>query len=687
MAIIQISQIKHRRGLRDDLPNPSLEEGELGLALDTGEMFIGTPNLPVAAFRAATNTFPYANTQILTEWTDNVRSLLQYAYRNRKIDFSPTDAVFVPGSDFGNPILRYNTNQGSREIFVVRKLQERLDEIVSVKSYGARGDATRINSGTDNNNLLNAETQALRRAALDAVNVTNKTNEMSEYQPKALHFPAGVYAVNDSIFLPPNSTWIGDGKENTIITLVSSVNPLDYRHRCLFFTVDGLLQPEDADNNVEIYQHSYSNIVQTIPTSTMCVLPENIFVTGITFEINYNQDFNTNIPFDIGRLIRAKNVTFFDCKFKGNWSLMNEVKSDFNNTPALTRYFPGQPAVPPFIGVNGDSVGVIIDSYNAVGAMNQEYKPFNITFLNCDFEDVTYASMLTDDVTNITFMNGTFNRHYKGIVVSEPENQNIPNSQITYGSAAPKNINIMNNYFSNIKFEAIDVFSTDNIYQSALTKIDNEYFGGGVNSISNRFDNVGNNNTNNGSLNYHNLAFNPASPVINFRPDSKLNSSIGDTFGRSFVDEFVSELGVQLLPIGGHNFKRIEYTRSDSNIVLNSQDFIQKQYRTKLITVGTTFPFVFDQNLANTIEFNYVLVPNYITPSVSAKRRIGKMTIITNSENNGLAEFEDEYNEVGDPIDLQLTTLVSGNECKIRSLNNEGLNVVIYYNYEYNNSF
>ena len=88
MAIVQISQIKNRRGLRDDLPKPSLEEGEIGLSLETGELFIGTPNLPVATFRAENDIFPFANTQILTEWTDNVRTLLQYAYRNRKIDFS-----------------------------------------------------------------------------------------------------------------------------------------------------------------------------------------------------------------------------------------------------------------------------------------------------------------------------------------------------------------------------------------------------------------------------------------------------------------------------------------------------------------------------------------------------------------------------------------------------------------------
>ena len=119
---------------------------------------------------------------------------------------------------------------------------------------------------------------------------------------------------------------------------------------------------------------------------------------------------------------------------------------------------------------------------------------------------------------------------------------------------------------------------------------------------------------------------------------------------------------------------------------MNSQDFAQKQYRKKLITFGVTFPLVFSQENANTIEFNYVLTPEYITASTSSQRRIGKMTVLTNAENDGTAVFSDEYTEIGSTMDIQFTTQVSGNECKIRASNNEGLNIIMYYNYEYNNS-
>ena len=135
------------------------------------------------------------------------------------------------------------------------------------------------------------------------------------------------------------------------------------------------------------------------------------------------------------------------------------------------------------------------------------------------------------------------------------------------------------------------------------------------------------------------------------------------------------------------NIKQLNYSRSDANIVLNSQDFVQKQLRKLSLTPGANLPIiVFDQQAANTIEINYVLVPNYITPPVSAKRRLGKFNIITNSEINGTAIFDEEYTEVGSAMGIQFNILVSGSVCTLRSSNSESETVIMYYNYEYNNS-
>lgn len=72
MSVTQISKIIIKKGLSENLPN-ALDEGELGYTTDTGELFIGAPNLPKIEYRAGTSTtndgiFPYQNVKVLTEF-------------------------------------------------------------------------------------------------------------------------------------------------------------------------------------------------------------------------------------------------------------------------------------------------------------------------------------------------------------------------------------------------------------------------------------------------------------------------------------------------------------------------------------------------------------------------------------------------------------------------------------------
>ena len=68
-------------------------------------------------------------------------------------------------------------------------------ESVSVKSYGAVGNALFVSANSTPVINLETETLSLRRAAVDVANVTNVD---PDWKPRALTFPAGVYAVNDS---------------------------------------------------------------------------------------------------------------------------------------------------------------------------------------------------------------------------------------------------------------------------------------------------------------------------------------------------------------------------------------------------------------------------------------------------------------------------------------------------------
>lgn len=80
MAIVQISQIKNRRGLSEDLPQ--LASAELGWSIDTQELYIGNGTLEEGAPEVGNtkilteNDLPYGNTAVLTDnTTGNISGL------------------------------------------------------------------------------------------------------------------------------------------------------------------------------------------------------------------------------------------------------------------------------------------------------------------------------------------------------------------------------------------------------------------------------------------------------------------------------------------------------------------------------------------------------------------------------------------------------------------------------------
>ena len=75
MAIVQISQIKHRRGLQDDLPQ--LSSAELGWSVDTQKLYIGNGTLSEGAPEVGntriltTADLPFANNSVLGQTLPN----------------------------------------------------------------------------------------------------------------------------------------------------------------------------------------------------------------------------------------------------------------------------------------------------------------------------------------------------------------------------------------------------------------------------------------------------------------------------------------------------------------------------------------------------------------------------------------------------------------------------------------
>lgn len=674
MAIIQLSQIKIRRGLREDLPNPSLEEGELGLTLDTGELFIGTPNYPPAAARssAGVSSFPFANTQILTEWSDNVKNLLRYTYRFRNITFDANNASYSFGADQAFPLLTYVNSLGNTiNKPIVQKLQEKLDDYVSVKSYGARGDASYSLTTFPDNEAMSAEIAAIRRAAVDVVNGVASTSNPNEWRRRKLLFPAGVYAVNDSLLIPPGSNWTGEGKENTIIALCSTANVQFGFNDCLAFTVDGGLLPEDSNTTSAIAAHSYQNM--GISSSAM---PNFIEISNMTFLLKKDALDTPWIPLDIIRLIGSKNVIFRNCSFIGNWSFNRigpagsyEVKASSNGL----FYYPGN-------GVFdlGDSVAIVVDSN---GSINPTNKPSNVFFINCDIENATYGTLITDDVSNIHYTMCSFNRLFRGISISEPlvlSGTSNTSKIITQGEKGPRFISVSNSYFSNIKREGILVFPVSGLTPSDLDIVnprDNftteDFSGGVVLSLLNRFENVGNDDTNEGEKDFSTLVtVSAVSPVIKFAEGTRYCISIGDSFSRNFAFERTTKAL-------GENFSRIEYDSLGQHIIINGQDFISSPVRRLILNPNSSAESLMSFRISNNnnVIINYSLVVN--DGAVSNRRRTGTLRIL--SDGSLLTSLDEDSTDVSTPIPVIFSSNVSGNDFNLRYINSDIDTVTMYF--------
>ena len=81
-----------------------------------------------------------------------------------------------------------------------RSLQHKLDDLVSVKDFGAKGDG------------LTDDTEAINRALYELY--CRSPNPSAR---KVLHFPGGRYIISDGINVPSNAVLHGEGANNTII--------------------------------------------------------------------------------------------------------------------------------------------------------------------------------------------------------------------------------------------------------------------------------------------------------------------------------------------------------------------------------------------------------------------------------------------------------------------------------------
>ncbi len=233
MAIRSISRLQHRRGLKSDLP-PKLHEGEIGWCVDTRELFIG-------------NSEAYGgNSQILTQYTPNDQ-LIQHAYQGY---------TGVPANS------------------IARSISRKLDDMVSVRDYGAVG-----NGQSDDH-------AAIQRAINDryARVIANGFSPLSG--SVIIWIPAGTYRITRSLKLYPGVRLQGEGAGRTKIILDPELD----------FTV---MQTADSNGGIE------GNI-----GAESAVLPDGITLVDLCIEQ----------PSELGdgiRLQRGSNIRLIGVKIVG----------------------------------------------------------------------------------------------------------------------------------------------------------------------------------------------------------------------------------------------------------------------------------------------------------------------------------------------------------------------------------
>jgi hypothetical protein len=242
MAIVTISRIQHRKGLFTDLPQ--LAGAELGWAVDEQRLFIGNGSLSEGAPNLG-------NTEILTEHSNLFGSLADYTYE-------------------GNiPSRTINTSEDGT--VVSRSLQDRLDDLVSVRAFGVDGDDTECGEKL---------TWALKE--LYGRNFTQQSLV-------SIYIPAGEYDVSDSsVKVPPLTHIRGDGKGRTVLYSSSLVPVL---------------------TTVDTAGNSGAEMGTDLEIGSGETLPREIIIQGVTIQQTGG--------YHLVELLNTQDITFIDCEFRG----------------------------------------------------------------------------------------------------------------------------------------------------------------------------------------------------------------------------------------------------------------------------------------------------------------------------------------------------------------------------------
>jgi len=274
MAIVSVSKIQHRRGLLENLPQ--LGSAELGWAIDSRRLFIGNGTEDEGAPEIG-------NTEILTVYSDIMALLDTYTYKGERGGYT------VSTGDVGSPI--------------VRTFQDKFDDIVNVRDFGAVGDGV-----TD-------DTAAINRALYELF-----CRNANTAVRRALYFSAGVYLVSDVIKIPSYATLLGEGLRCVVIKQTDMSFPVA--------KLADSLQQIDVNNG-----------------SGSGVSSRYIDVRDVTFALDRPAqtvpDGSTAVENDLVQINKVDMVRFSRCGFQGYRNLDADIQTVMDSRSGLKLNYTG----------------------------------------------------------------------------------------------------------------------------------------------------------------------------------------------------------------------------------------------------------------------------------------------------------------------------------------------------------
>lgn len=383
---------------------------------------------------------------------------------------------------------------------------------------------------------------------------------------RSLFFPAGVYRVTGSINIPPYATLYGEGNNNSVIVMDAGVNAYVAR------TADNL-------------QQTGINI-----GDAGAIPPESITIT--------NMGFTHSSPTGNVFLVQdTNNIIFQNVGFRGT-STMADLISDANG-----------------------SIGVSFASSNSLVCEQ-------ITFTNCIFSGLVWASYSDQQIKGVTFSQSRLDTLYSGFEFGTGSLSN----------GGPSGMRIIDNLFDNLYSEGI-IFGNISLNASGY----------------NIFYDVGN----------HFLgAGNPFTSIIDIQNSN--NVSIGDMFSRSDADAAtVTRINLNetasIATTNGEQLSQGTYTRQSGS-----------SYALANASNGTVLTF--STNVAKAFKIDYTIIRD-------TTYRTG--TILVASNNGSSPVFTDNTVENAS-TGISLNVSGSGTNCYLDySSTDTGEPGAIYYSITY----